>query len=133
MDWTSGRVRWALHLLEDRLADTGQALAWIADTEVLITPAPGPTAVAETVGRRSFESRGMQENEARLFHQLLTKGPAAASARLDVMALTRLIAARIVTTDIEARTDRNRPTTQREAARLTDRPRYNLYLDDVSP
>lgn len=100
---------------------------------MLITPAPGPTAVAETVGRRSLESQGIQENDARLFHQLLTKGPAASAARLDVMALNRLTAAGLVATKVEARTDRNRPATKREAGRLTNRARYNLYLDDASP
>jgi transcriptional regulator with XRE-family HTH domain len=129
LDWTSGRVRRALHLLEDRLDATGQVLAWVADTEVQITAAPGPTVVAETAGRRSLQSRGMQENDARLFHQLLTKGPAASSARLDVMALNRLTSAGLVTTEIEERTDRNRPATKREAARLTDTAHYNLYLD----
>lgn len=133
LDWTSGRVRWALHLLEERVADTGQVLAWVADTEVQITAAPGSTSVAETVGRRSLQSQGMQENDARLFHQLLTKGPPASSVRLDVMALNRLTAAGLVTTEIERRTDRNRPATHREAARLTDSARYNLYLDDDSP
>lgn len=132
LGWTVGRVRWALVNLEARLAATGQALAWIADTEVILAPAPGDDTVTDEVSRRDLRAYGLTEPDARLLYMCLTSGPLHRYSDLDAVALGRLRSASLITTGILfAPRQTRKGGRSAEGARITDDARFNLCLDDV--
>jgi transcriptional regulator with XRE-family HTH domain len=130
LGWSSGRARWALHRLERSLADVGQALAWVADSEVEITTAPGPTYTINVLSRRDIRAYGLRNMDAGLLHRLATQGPQNDVTRWDQIALSRLRAAGLVTTDtIYKGSEKRTGPRNDEGARLTDAGRFNLFLD----
>jgi transcriptional regulator with XRE-family HTH domain len=147
--WTVGRVRWALVNLEERLAATGQTLAWIADTEVVLAPAPGDDTITDEVSRRDLRAYGLTEpdsvsstckpggvtpgkdNLLRAYVMCLTSGPLHRYSDLDAVALGRLRAAGLVTTEILfAPRQTRKGGRSAEGARITGDARFNLCLDD---
>lgn len=133
LGWTSGRTRWALHRLEQSLAGVGQALAWVADSEVEITTAPGPTYTINVLSRRDIRAYGLRNMDAGLLHRLATQGPQNDVTRWDQIALTRLRGIGLVTTDtIYQGSEKRTGPRNDEGARLTDAGRFNLFLDGDS-
>jgi hypothetical protein len=130
LGWTTGRTRWALHVLEERLADTGQRLAWVADTEAQLAPGPGPTDTTDHISRRNLRAFGLQDNGASLLHAIITRGPLHRYSDLDSVALGRLRAAGLITTDpVYKQGERRNGDRTGEGARLAEGGRFNLCID----
>lgn len=131
LGWTSARARLAIHQLEQQLAGCGQAIAWLADTEAQLVPAAGPVETTEAVSRRDLRAYGLTAADAGLLHQVVSKGPQHRLGSVDTVALGRLRAAGLLTTDtiFGPREPRNGAPRNAEGARLTDTARFNLCLD----
>ena len=132
LGWTSARVRLAIHHLEDQLRFCGQAIAWLADTEAQLVPAAGAVDTTDAISRRDLRAYGLTGTDAALLHEIITKGPRFRLGTVDTVALGRLRAAELVTTDtiFGPREPRNGAPRNVEGARLTDTARFNLCLDD---